>query len=211
MKGIPDIQVNRSDAFFVDVIHSSATNWDPNKSMLKMELGIVANSGRVGLPDPCGHIDFYPNGGGIQPQCHYSKKLPDVVTGAMSEDALSAVKSWGICQHDAALRYFLRSFNDSQSCEYRSYPCFNMRGPDSDPDQVCQSWSWKGPAKPSHMSARMGFDAIRFMTTAFPLQLLFTKSDSSLCDTYTPCEEGRCSRSRKYQFLWPPCLKDQSC
>ncbi|GFG40076.1 hypothetical protein Cfor_01426 [Coptotermes formosanus] len=53
----PDIRLDPSDADFIDVIHTN---------------GRVLEKVGLGLPDPIGHVDFYPNGGAKQPGC--SKK-----------------------------------------------------------------------------------------------------------------------------------------
>lgn len=57
------IRLDPSDAMFVDVIHS-----DVRDSALSKALGIKR---------PCGHVDFYPNGGKHQPGCDTS----DVIEG----------------------------------------------------------------------------------------------------------------------------------
>lgn len=57
------IRLDPSDAMFVDVIHS-----DVRDSALSKALG---------LQRPCGHVDFYPNGGKHQPGCDTS----DVIGG----------------------------------------------------------------------------------------------------------------------------------
>ena len=57
------IRLDPSDAMFVDVIHS-----DVRDSTLSKALG---------LQRPCGHVDFYPNGGKNQPGCDTS----DVIGG----------------------------------------------------------------------------------------------------------------------------------
>ena len=50
-------QLDPSDADFVDVIHSDTGDF------------ALFRAG-YGLLEPCGHKDFYPNGGRDQPGCH---------------------------------------------------------------------------------------------------------------------------------------------
>ncbi|KAG0441703.1 hypothetical protein HPB47_015881, partial [Ixodes persulcatus] len=52
-KGFKKEHLNTTHADFVDVIHTST--------------GFV----KLGMRDPIGHVDFYPNGGGHQPGCEY--------------------------------------------------------------------------------------------------------------------------------------------
>lgn len=48
-------RLDPGDAYFVDVIHTNANH-----------LGVV---------NPAGHVDFYPNGGETQPDCSFCKLL----------------------------------------------------------------------------------------------------------------------------------------
>lgn len=50
---IPDHRLDREDADFVDVIHT--------------------NGNHLGVIKPAGHVDFYPNGGEMQPDCKFCK------------------------------------------------------------------------------------------------------------------------------------------
>lgn len=50
-----NVSVDRSDAMFVDAVHTSA--------------GYVILKGDFGVIGPIGHIDFYVNGGSKQPGC----------------------------------------------------------------------------------------------------------------------------------------------
>lgn len=50
----PSLKLSMSDAPFVDVIHTN---------------GQLLNEIGFGLPEPMGHVDFYPNGGKYQPAC----------------------------------------------------------------------------------------------------------------------------------------------
>ncbi|KAG7214178.1 hypothetical protein KM043_001524 [Ampulex compressa] len=50
----PSVHLHKSDAPFVDVIHTNGR--------------LLSNIG-LGIPEPVGHVDFYPNGGKVQPGC----------------------------------------------------------------------------------------------------------------------------------------------
>ena len=54
------MRLDPSDAKFVDIIHTDAGG------ILGLEMSA---SGGLGLYRPCGHVDFYPNGGKMQPGC----------------------------------------------------------------------------------------------------------------------------------------------
>ncbi|XP_042314423.1 LOW QUALITY PROTEIN: pancreatic lipase-related protein 2-like [Sceloporus undulatus] len=58
----PQVRLDPSDAKFVDVIHT-------NIGRLFFELG-------DGIIEPCGHLDFYPNGGEIMPGCQKERLVP---------------------------------------------------------------------------------------------------------------------------------------
>ncbi|XP_055918639.1 uncharacterized protein LOC129950742 [Eupeodes corollae] len=51
-----DLKLDRTDAEFVDVVHT--------------------NAGIYGKIESCGHVDFYMNGGQLQPACNDSKNIP---------------------------------------------------------------------------------------------------------------------------------------
>lgn len=200
------LQVTKEDAEFVDVIHTSAHDWVPSKLQFQFELDQWWQDGRVGIMEAIGHLDFYPNGGGYQPYCGFLKHV-------------DGPKSRGICHHEAALKYFLRSFNrtsDHINCPYSSYACFGLAHPNSYPDQMCGKW-WPGNAPVAwseipKMGARMGFESIHFSTRP-QVQLLFTSTDEErMCDTHTPCHRWRCSPARNIRisvgganYYWPPC------
>ena len=61
-----DARLDPSDAMFVDVIHSDVSD------------GIIDCS--LGLKRPCGHVDFYPNGGKQQPGCGASNVIEGAIT-----------------------------------------------------------------------------------------------------------------------------------
>lgn len=86
------LQAGQAD--FVDIVHSSAFNsWaDIPKNYL-------------GYPKATGDVDFFPNGGVLQPQC------------PLREDPKKAS-----CVHQAALAFYEESI---VSCYYRAYPAVN--------------------------------------------------------------------------------------
>jgi len=78
-----DQRLDKSDAEFVDVIHTNS--------------GFLFEAA-VSFPMPIGHVDFYPNGGYVQPGCLLLK------TGEIL-DLLRA------CSHTRAPEYFIESIN----------------------------------------------------------------------------------------------------
>ncbi|XP_001949067.2 pancreatic lipase-related protein 2 isoform X1 [Acyrthosiphon pisum] len=76
----PKYRINKNDATFVDIIHT--------------------NGNGLGLFEPLGHIDFYPNGGNTQTNC----KILDRVSG-------------GACSHAKAFDYFARSILARKECK----------------------------------------------------------------------------------------------
>ncbi|XP_060624476.2 pancreatic lipase-related protein 2-like [Anolis sagrei] len=87
----PEVRLDPSDAKFVDVIHTN--------------IGHLFFEFASGIIQPCGHLDFYPNGGGIMPGCKkdlFVSKQGDI-DGAMREIASS--RSAG-CSHKRSLRYY---------------------------------------------------------------------------------------------------------
>ncbi|XP_076640545.1 phospholipase A1 isoform X2 [Colletes latitarsis] len=69
------VKLHKSDASFVDIIHTNGK--------LLSEIGL-------GLPEPTGHVDFYPNGGKSQPGCiktdsSYFEYLPIPLRGIGKE------------------------------------------------------------------------------------------------------------------------------
>lgn len=79
--------VTEKDAAYVDVIHTSG--------------GDMIVVGQLGIERPVGHVDFYPNGGMMQPGC----KPLDIA-----------------CDHLRAPAYFLESLRNKQ-CRFQSTPC----------------------------------------------------------------------------------------
>ncbi|XP_010358677.2 lipase member I isoform X1 [Rhinopithecus roxellana] len=87
---LPYKRLDYTDAKFVDVIHS--------------------NSNGLGIREPLGHIDFYPNGGKKQPGCPKS-----IFSG------IKFIK----CNHERAVHLFMASLETN--CNFISFPCHSYK------------------------------------------------------------------------------------
>ncbi|XP_015792950.1 pancreatic lipase-related protein 2 [Tetranychus urticae] len=89
--------LNENDADFIDVIHSSG--FDENSPISSLR------AGRFGIPEPMGHVDFYPNGGYKQPWCTKATNF--------------------LCDHVAARQFFIASIVE---CNFNTVQCkqFNI-------------------------------------------------------------------------------------
>ncbi|PNF27578.1 hypothetical protein B7P43_G02266 [Cryptotermes secundus] len=95
----PDIRLDPSDADFIDVIHTNG------RVLLKVGLG---------LPQPIGHVDFYPNGGAKQPGC--SKKRNKLLFPVLGFIKSRIEKS--ICSHGRSYMFFIESLKMSDKCSF---------------------------------------------------------------------------------------------
>ncbi|KAG6446400.1 pancreatic lipase-related protein 2 [Manduca sexta] len=98
-KTVTLVRLDRSDAKFVDVIHSNA-----------MPLYFSG----FGISEPIGHVDFYPNGGSTQPGC---KKSDSLYEGASYQQVVRYVG----CNHERSHEYFLESI--APSCPFMAIHC----------------------------------------------------------------------------------------
>ncbi|XP_047985916.1 pancreatic triacylglycerol lipase [Leguminivora glycinivorella] len=96
------VRLDRSDAKYVDIIHSNA-----------MPLYYAG----LGMSEAIGHVDFYPNGGVIQPGC---KKVDNHVTTLNDDMYKWMVKSVG-CNHERSYEFFTESI--SPSCPFMFIQC----------------------------------------------------------------------------------------
>ena len=83
------VKLDSSDAKFVDIIHTD-TNF-------------LYNQFGLGILEPVGHVDFYPNGGYRQPNC---------------ESLASRI----VCSHVNSYKFFIESIKN-QNCLYVAYQC----------------------------------------------------------------------------------------
>ncbi|XP_042532672.1 lipase member I [Dipodomys spectabilis] len=133
----PNSRLDYTDAKFVDVIHSDAKG--------------------LGIQEPLGHIDFYPNGGKKQPGCPKS-----IFSGV----------EYLKCDHQRAVHLFLAALETD--CNFISFPCGSYKEyksslcvdcdsfmKDSCPRLGYQPKLWKGDLKDLRR------DGLPLRTTAF--------------------------------------------
>ncbi|XP_054651948.1 inactive pancreatic lipase-related protein 1-like [Dunckerocampus dactyliophorus] len=94
--------LDTTDATFVDVIHTDGLPFNS-------KLGL-------GMPQPIGHIDFYPNGGELMPGCKANKGRPTDL------DAIwEGTKKFDACNHVRAYQYYMESMAKPQG--FVGFPC----------------------------------------------------------------------------------------
>ncbi|XP_060593386.1 inactive pancreatic lipase-related protein 1-like isoform X2 [Ruditapes philippinarum] len=100
----PEItRLDKNDAVFVDVIHTDGD--------------LV---GGIGMMRAVGHIDFYPNGGKVQPGCTQGEvDIIEVLNGDIGQ--LLNLLDLLLCSHRRSYYYFIESINSL--CPFTSYPC----------------------------------------------------------------------------------------
>ncbi|XP_045160658.2 inactive pancreatic lipase-related protein 1-like [Mercenaria mercenaria] len=104
----PVVHLDPNDALFVDVIHSD---------------GAPLEDAGFGTLAQLGHMDFYPNGGQIQPGCPPPiKTTVEQLLTLQFTDAFDSVS----CAHDRAIWYFIESVLNT-NCKFTSYPCSSWK------------------------------------------------------------------------------------
>ncbi|GFS13714.1 pancreatic triacylglycerol lipase [Elysia marginata] len=108
-----EVRLDKSDARFVDVIHTDA-----------IPFGTI---GGYGIIEPIGDIDFYPNAGRHQPGCMDESTYVGVVEDLFG-DGLSVTESRISCSHERSTQLFLASIlhsssNDHHQCYFRAVHC----------------------------------------------------------------------------------------
>jgi hypothetical protein len=117
-QGYKEAFLEKKDADFVDIIHTSITYHEGNY--------IDTLNARYGNPDATGHVDFYPNGGDApQPECkeaHFPSTTP--FSYSLRASSSAAESSSFSCSHNRAIYFFSDSFNRSLPREtFLSVPC----------------------------------------------------------------------------------------
>ncbi|KAF4070335.1 hypothetical protein AMELA_G00284230 [Ameiurus melas] len=108
----PHKRLSPDDAMFVDVLHTYT----------REALGVS-----IGIQQPIGHIDIYPNGGDVQPGC----SLGDVLSSAAAGDFMEVMK----CEHERAVHLFVDSLMDQEQVSF-AYQC---TGPERFNKGICLS------------------------------------------------------------------------
>lgn len=89
----PIVRLDSTDAIYVDILHSNAQK-------------VVGDLGSLGMMEPIGHVDYYPNGALSQPGCQVTEGNFNLA-----------------CNHLASQAYFTDSIRNR--CKYTAYPCSN--------------------------------------------------------------------------------------
>ncbi|KAL0840290.1 hypothetical protein ABMA28_015566 [Loxostege sticticalis] len=98
-KTVTIVRLDRSDAKYVDVIHTNA---------------IPLYMSGLGISEPIGHVDFFPNGGSLQPGCGSNSRSP-------SADITPTVMRMLGCHHVRSHEYFTESI--APSCPFIAMQC----------------------------------------------------------------------------------------
>ncbi|XP_031220599.1 lipase member I isoform X1 [Mastomys coucha] len=142
-------RLDYTDAKFVDVIHSDSKG--------------------LGIPEPSGHIDFYPNGGKKQPGCPTS-----LFSG------MNFIK----CDHQRAVYLFLAAFETN--CNFVSFPCRSYKDYMSGLCVDCGNL-YKDSCPRLGNQAKLWKEGLKKKTEGWPLRtiaFLDTSSQNPFCTYY---------------------------
>lgn len=113
----PTVRLDKTDANFVDVIHSDTNPILP-----------------IGFRDAIGHVDFYPNGASPQPGCFLRDRLfrgleDGLIDGHISTVFLQMIRYNTLCSHQLSHKWFERSIINSHNggCQLVGVRCSNYK------------------------------------------------------------------------------------
>uniref|UniRef100_A0AAY4CC17 PLAT domain-containing protein n=1 Tax=Denticeps clupeoides TaxID=299321 RepID=A0AAY4CC17_9TELE len=109
-------RLSPDDAAFVDVLHTYT----------REALGVS-----IGIQQPIGDIDIYPNGGDVQPGCSLGDMLTTAAAGSQYADLVDVMK----CEHERAVHLFVDSLINKDHSSF-AYQC---SGPDRFKKGICLS------------------------------------------------------------------------
>nr|UPN66605.1 pancreatic triacylglycerol lipase 3 [Colaphellus bowringi] len=104
-------KLDRSDAKFVDVIHTDSSPF-------------VTDG--FGLWEPIGHVDFFPNGGQDQPGCNDVKDsivVSHFERGLSKEIVCSHIRAFHLFRESVVSLLEKRRGGDKETCEFTAYSC----------------------------------------------------------------------------------------
>jgi len=109
----PEVRLDPGDAKFVDVIHTDS------KEFYK---------GGLGMEQPVGHVDFYPNGGKAQPGCSFLDfpYLPSIngnVEDITLPPADSVARNLFACGHNRVIDLYIDSILHTDKCPMVGHQC----------------------------------------------------------------------------------------
>ncbi|RNA45174.1 pancreatic triacylglycerol lipase-like [Brachionus plicatilis] len=145
----PKVRLDPTDAVYVDAIHSDGT--------ANLFLGL-------GLIQPIGHVDFYPNGGKDQPDCGTtSDKLLNGIFNIAILDVEGVEESLA-CSHMAAVYFFTDSI--TSKCKYSGFQCNSK---DDFDRGNCMKCSSKGCNRMGYWSSPSNDLGTLYLNTQAPL------------------------------------------
>lgn len=151
----PAVRLDPTDALFVEAIHSDGT------ANLKLGLGLM---------QPLGHVDYYPNGGKDQPNCPpTSEKFLNGIFNIAILD-IQGVEDGVACSHSAAFNYYTDSINSN--CKYLAYPCSSKADFDSGKCLKCPP---EGCNRMGYWSSQSKSQGTMYLNTQSPLKESFCK------------------------------------
>ncbi|XP_065290202.2 pancreatic triacylglycerol lipase-like [Dermacentor albipictus] len=104
-----EVRLDPTDARLVDVLHTDgASVFD------------IYKAEGLGMYQPAGHLDFYPNGGIKMPGCSTNSRILITLTKGAIEAARSVV-----CNHERAIDYFLDSITERE-CTSLAFACISF-------------------------------------------------------------------------------------
>nr|XP_042906570.1 pancreatic lipase-related protein 2-like [Parasteatoda tepidariorum] len=143
------VRLDPSDAFFVDVIHTSAAD-----SIME----------GLGMEKPVGHVDFYPNGGKSQLGCDLVSRTSEVILGRELNSSAKFFPS--ACDHERANEFFSESVKNS-SCQFIGVLCNSY-----------EDFEKKNCTTENSITAVMGFHARKRRGLQFPSKFYLKTNDS---------------------------------
>ena len=103
----PAVRLDETDAEFVDVIHTDAGS----------VFQLVTLDGGMGLWQPSGHVDVYPNGGKKQPGCGERGPMGSIIIDGVVE----GIRYFFGCNHQRGYQFPIDLV--ASGCPWRSYRC----------------------------------------------------------------------------------------